>query len=612
MSNVIRKKLFIKSRLLIQSCNRLNGGLYNSIINRHSKKNAMKLFNILLLCCLLLVLHIPLTGSSQSLAINTDGSAAHSSAILDVKSTTKGLLIPRLTTVEKLAITTPAEGLKIYDFDTKNFWFYNGTIWKEIPDGSNSWNLSGNTLNNPANQFFGTLDDNPLLFRIKNINAGILDSTSQNTALGFRALDSAVFIPFQFNTAFGYKTLLNNTSGTFNTAIGGNSLRLNKTGFSNVAVGYACLFSNTTGAGNTANGLQALYNNTSAYGNTANGYQALYSNTTGSENTAGGYQALYYNTTGIYNTAVGTSAMYLKTTGSYNTAVGGYTLYYDSSGNYNTAVGYGSLFLNKNGSFNTALGDGSLYNNTTGYSNTAVGYAALNLNTTSFDNVAVGDSALLKSTGGFNTAVGTKSLANLFNGSRNIAVGYNSGNDPGSPNVVNTISIGNEGILNAANNQAFFGNLSTVWNGGNRTWSTYSDARMKNNIKEDVKGLDFIKRLKPVTYYRSVSAVAAITGNMQAEDFEGKYDIEKIKETGFLAQDVEQAAKAAGYDFSGVTVPKNNSQLYTLSYGQFVVPLVKAMQEQQLIIDSQQKIIEAQNNKMEQLEKRLSAIELKK
>ena len=71
-------------------------------------------------------------------------------------------------------------------------------------------------------------------------------------------------------------------------------------------------------------------------------------------------------------------------------------------------------------------------------------------------------------------------------------------------------------------------------------------------------------------------------------DWEGKYDIEKIKFSGFLAQEVEMAAKEANYTFSGITIPETDHDLYTLSYEQFVVPLVKAVQEQQLIIESLQ------------------------
>ena len=61
-------------------------------------------------------------------------------------------------------------------------------------------------------------------------------------------------------------------------------------------------------------------------------------------------------------------------------------------------------------------------------------------------------------------------------------------------------------------------------------------------------------------------------------------DCEKVTYTGFLAQEVEQAALAVGYDFSGYTKPQNDQQFYTIRYAEFVVPIVKAMQEQQLII----------------------------
>src|SRR5205085_10645728 len=78
-----------------------------------------------------------------------------------------------------------------------------------------------------------------------------------------------------------------------------------------------------------------------------------------------------------------------------------------------------------------------------------------------------------------------------------------------------------------------------------------------------------------------------------------KYDLEKIKFSGFLAQEVESAAQASGYDFSGLTKPKKETELYTLSYESFVVPLVKAVQEQQSIIESQTKKIDEQTLKIE-------------
>jgi trimeric autotransporter adhesin len=66
--------------------------------------------------------------------------------------------------------------------------------------------------------------------------------------------------------------------------------------------------------------------------------------------------------------------------------------------------------------------------------------------------------------------------------------------------------------------------------------------------------------------------------------------------SGFLAQEVEKAARDANYDFSGVDKPKNKNDYYGLRYAEFVVPLVKAMQEQQKIIEALTKRLEVLEN----------------
>jgi trimeric autotransporter adhesin len=67
---------------------------------------------------LLLALIYPAMLFAQSVAINTDASAPDNTAILDIKSNTKGLLIPRLTTAERTAIVSPAVGLTVFDSNT--------------------------------------------------------------------------------------------------------------------------------------------------------------------------------------------------------------------------------------------------------------------------------------------------------------------------------------------------------------------------------------------------------------------------------------------------------------------------------------------------------------
>lgn len=92
---------------------------------------------------------------SQSLAINTDGSVANSSAMLDIKSSTKGLLIPRLTKVQKNAIAAPAAGLLIYQTgpDSIGFHYFQNSQWTWIMDNNRSdssyWGLHGNNNTTP-------------------------------------------------------------------------------------------------------------------------------------------------------------------------------------------------------------------------------------------------------------------------------------------------------------------------------------------------------------------------------------------------------------------------------------------------------------------------------
>jgi hypothetical protein len=73
---------------------------------------------------------------SQNIAITDDDAySANASAMLDVKSISKGLLIPRLTTSQRTSITSPATGLLVFDTNLNGFYFYNGTAWTNLSSG---------------------------------------------------------------------------------------------------------------------------------------------------------------------------------------------------------------------------------------------------------------------------------------------------------------------------------------------------------------------------------------------------------------------------------------------------------------------------------------------
>jgi hypothetical protein len=224
--------------------------------------------------------------------------------------------------------------------------------------------------------------------------------------------------------------------------------------------------------------------------------------------------------------------------------------------------------MNSTGSYNIAIGYHAQYNNTTGNYNTALGNRSLLNNIAGFNNTAIGDSALIENNYGDN----------------NTAVGHGAGPGSSYGNLGNTTCLGYNTTVSTSNDVCI-GNTSVNWIGGQVTWSTYSDERMKEDISKDVIGLDFIMKLNPVTYHVNKDKIDNILGVEDNSDYPEKYDIEKIKQSGFLAQEVEQAAVESGYDFSGVSTPINEHTPYSLSYAQFVVPLVKAVQEQQEIIE---------------------------
>jgi trimeric autotransporter adhesin len=420
---------------------------------------------------------------AQNVGIGT--TVPNTSAQVDITSSNKGLLIPRMGTAAIASINSPAKGLMVYD-STKNQLMVNmGTSalpnWQTIVANS-GWALTGNSTTNSATHFVGTTDLQPLLLKVANQNSGYIDFNSTIA-----------------NTSFGYQALVSNTTGYFNTG---------------------------------------------------NGYKSLYSNTTGLRNAAGGYLTLYSNTTGVNNTAYGAFALTSNTSGSGNTA-------------YGTNASFQNI-----GSFNTAIGHTALATTTNSQYNTAIGYDA----------------------GG-----------NHDNGYNNVFVGANT--DVNGQGYYNVIAIGKDAICSAPS-QAVIGNRSTVTIGGYVGWTTYpSDMRYKKDIKENVMGLDFIMKLRPVTYHLNLTD---LNNNLYAgrKITPDKFTQAAIKEkeqmlfSGFVAQEVEQAANATGYDFSGVDKPKNATDFYGLRYAEFVVPLVKAMQEQQeqiIGMQNKMKLLEEQN-----------------
>jgi len=588
-----------------------------------------------------IVLCISMGIQAQNVGIGT--SVPNANAKLDITATDKGLLIPRMDSVHRKAIPNTV-GLLVFDSTTSSFWFNNGSAWQNMANAG--WSLTGNSGTSAANNFLGTTDNAPLYFKVNNEQSGVIDPLKGNTAIGYSTyhiLSSNGYLNTAMgafalqnnhegsnsafgagalmtngygtkNTAIGAVVLANNTAGNGNTGIGAFVLNENTTGSSNTASGESSMFLNKTGNNNTAFGSLSLQFNQVGSGNTAVGANSLAANTV-DYNSAFGYKALALNSTGIQNTAHGAEALTANTTGFANTAVGRSALLSNTTGNSNTAVGVQALANATEASWNTAIGPAALGATTTGGANTAAGFSAMALNNTGSANTALGFNTLgNNSTGSGNTAIGHNSLLSNINGTNNTTIGFFA--DAGA-SLTNATAIGANAKVDASNKIRLGDNNVNVVE-SNGVFNTVSDGRFKYNIQEDVKGLDFIMRLRPVTYQFDAKKQEDFTKGIISPTELNSHAIpaaynesNNIKRTGFIAQEVEKAAQKTGYDFDGVKTPATDKQYYSLSYASFVVPLVKAVQEQQQTIETLKKQNELLQQQNELIIKRLEALEKK-
>jgi hypothetical protein len=304
---------------------------------------------------------------------------------------------------------------------------------------------------------------------------------------------------------------------------------------------------------------------------TSTGFAALFGShpTYGLANTATGYYSLTQHSSPLYSSAHGAYAMYWDLSAK-SSAYGAYALYFNYywGGAENTAVGASAMGYSLVGSRNSAAGHEALYNNWESY-NTAVGSRALYFIGGGY-NVGLGYNAGISSLGNNCTFIGT-STAN-----------FNSTSVP----YTNTTIIHSETYASDISNEIRCGNAlnsTSVGNSGLIGFTSVSDRRIKKNIRENIPGLAFITKLAPVTYNLDINSYKKLTNYRAVKSEDSNKNRltgqENIVLTGFLAQDVESAAKSINYEASAVNKPQNANDLYSLRYTDLVVPLVKAVQE---------------------------------
>lgn len=549
----------------------------------------------------------PVRSTGQHVVISDDNLPAHPRALLDLRSSSKGLLIPRMDHSSKIAIPH-TKGLLVYDSSRQNFWYNSGAEWLPLESGLLPWLLSGNSGISQTD-FIGTGDSAALKLKVNNLVAGFIDSATQNSLLGYNVQSflkngssgNTIAGSYEYNSVFPEPP----SRGEFNTAIGG--MPRDEGGMMNTGIGNTVLAHNTTGSFNAAFGMRAV---SAGDKSTGIGYFAIWNSNqhmttavgkyaflveffgSGPENTALGHSTFVMGS-GRYNTANGPGSNRMHLSAVENTTVGYQAGNENTTGFYNTAIGHSSLKRNESGSHNTSFGKHALLNNDLGEFNTAFGTSSMEFpSAPSFP----------KNATNHNSAIGALTLQSNFKGLLNSVAGFNAHSSGSTATVIGTNSLSlNPDNFNStaigfsssvsASNKVRIGNTQVTSIEGQVPFTTPSDARFKYNIQEDIAGLDFILKLRPVIYELNISGKASIAD-----------------QGGFIAQEVEKAAKYEGYEFSGLVKPRGKDDYYKLSYELFVVPLVKAIQERQQQIIIQQQRIEERDKQLAAIQEQIQSI----
>ncbi len=231
--------------------------------------------------------------SQQNVGIGTIN--PESSAMLEIKSSEKGFLAPRMSLAQRDLIKNPVEGLLVFQTDvTPGFYYFNGGQWipmmNSVATGDiNGWALDGNASASgtkaaaTVNSFIGTPSGIPINFKVGTTKAGQIDAN---------------------NLFMGLTAGLANPTGINNIGLGSNALRVNTTGANNSGVGAFALVKNVDGSKNLGVGSSSLQENVSGSDNVGVGFAALRSISSTSNNVGIGSFAGFSNT-GTGNVFIG-------------------------------------------------------------------------------------------------------------------------------------------------------------------------------------------------------------------------------------------------------------------------------------------------------------------
>ncbi len=565
------------------------------------------------------------TRAQQNIGIGTRTPDA--SSLLELKSNNKGLLVPRVnlsSETDVITINNPATSLFIYNTnnslpDGEGHYFWNGTKWSKFATRSNlanlSWGTTGNTGTNATTDFIGTVDDKPLVFKTNNIESGRIDAQTNNVFFGRSAGKLSTGAN---NSFFGHQSGSTNTLGVENTAIGSFALESNNTGNTNTAIGLSALRSNITGNFNTAVGSRALFANETGSRNVGIGRHSLQSGTDVTDCIAIGHDALSSLVHGSGLIAIGSGALknasnvvsgisktigignnvLMDNRGSENIALGDQALNANITGEANIGIGVNALKDNFSGSFNTSIGHTSMTNNSSGELNTALGNGSLFDNSSGSRNTAIGSSALSENTGDNNTAVGNRALFFNISGSNNTAIGAEAYPTIGFEELTNTTMIGYQARATTSHTMSFGNENVDKWAFGISTTNTNHAMEVGTNVSNGHGA-----------YLSSGGTWTNTSDNNKKEDFSSLNFTELLQK---IAQLKIQRWKYKGTsEYHIGPTSQDFYKLFTLGTDDKGISTVDPAGIALAAIQELQRIIQKQNEQINQLQKRIEAIEKK-
>lgn len=535
----------------------------------------MKLSVYLGIAC---VLCAALTADAQAVAINDDASLPHPSAILDIKvsaAAKKGVLLPRMTSAQRAAIAAPGKGLLVYDSTNNSFWFHNGTAWTEISKGINPWTVSGSNVYNLAGNIgIGVSTPKAKLNVVKNQNVLFGESMS---GLGRKLFWNGVKGAFRAGQVMGEYpddtppySWDDSNIGEVSFATGSD---VTARGFASAAFGIS---SDANGRASLASGVWATANGDLS---AAIGFAVT---TTGEGAFANGYNTYAQ---GDHSAAFGESSQSIGT-GSF--AAGNET---SSQGNFSAT--FGNTVVNNTdyslmiGEFNAPLGT------TTGPNSALflIGNGTNSVNRNSFVALRNGIVSINKNPG---TVAVNDGMLQVKQDATRHAFTMEAG-----------VSNNKWSYAFVSNNLGlFYNNIQRgSYNAATGAYTAISDMRLKKDIKSLEPVLENIMQLKTYTYH--------LLDN----------DANDPVSFGLMAQELQQVFP----DLVTKLDPNSSSSLLGINYSNLGVIALKAIQEQQemlnkekiafeqklaeqqRVIDLQQKQIDAANRKYDELKKMITS-----